>query len=216
MTDTLKEYEVNFISKKGSMSSATTSDILKNEANVLTDFCSPWDEAEISKIEFRALWDFANFYFQFTVYDKDVHLQKENDSFESIGNSDRVELFFRSDENLSPYYCFEIDAAARIMDFEAYPNKNFDFGKNWPSNDIKVQSTGNECHFVVEGTISLDSLKKNNLIKDGKIEVGVFRAKYNKTENGEFKPTWITWVNPQTETPNFHVSSSFGTFILKD
>ncbi|HRN45476.1 MAG TPA: hypothetical protein PLH20_11990, partial [Flavobacterium sp.] len=61
---------------------------------------------------------------------------------------------------------------------------------------------------VVEGT--------GNVINNNIIETGVFRAKYKKTQNKTFEPTWITWVNPNTETPNFHISSSFGRFILQE
>jgi hypothetical protein len=46
------------------------------------------------------------------------------------------------------------------------------------------------------------------------IEAGVFRAKYNTKNNIQFEPTWITWVNPKTETPNFHTPSSFGKLFL--
>ncbi|MBP8793372.1 MAG: endoxylanase, partial [Lutibacter sp.] len=138
----------------------------------------------------------------------------KDDSVNSIGNSDRVELFFRTDANLDPYYCLEIDPTPRIMDFKAYPNKNFDFNWNWPKNDIIVKSDIENNFFVVEGAITLASLKKINLLKDNKIETGIFRAKYNKQDNSTFEPTWISWVNPQTETPNFHIASSFGQLIL--
>ena len=61
-----------------------------------------------------------------------------------------------------------------------------------------------------------ESLKSFNLLKNNRIETGVFRAKYIKTQNECFEPNWITWINPNTETPNFHIASSFGVFILKE
>lgn len=100
------------------------------------------------------------------------------------------------------------------MDFIAYPNKKFDFEWTWPKNDLLVQSSINSNNFTVEGSISIDSLKRYNLIKDNMIEAGVFRAKYNTKNNIQFEPTWITWVNPKTETPNFHTPSSFGKLFL--
>jgi hypothetical protein len=60
----------------------------------------------------------------------------------------------------------------------------------------------------------MESLKRFHLIKDHKIETGIFRAKYNTKDNLNFEPTWITWVNPNTETPNFHTPSSFGILDL--
>lgn len=183
-------------------------------SEVLTQFLSPWDTKEPSRIEFRALWDGIHFFFCFTVFDTNIHIDTKDNSVDSIGNSDRVELFFRPDDSLNPYYCLEIDTSARIMDFIAYPDKKFDFNWNWPKKDITVQSSKNEESFIVEGTISLDSLKKLNLIKENKIETGIFRAKYNSENGINFEPTWISWINPNTETPNFHISSSFGVLHL--
>jgi hypothetical protein len=211
-----KEYEVKLIEKKQLLISGKGDDPLWDSALVLTDFCSPWNDEKQSEIKFKALWDRENLFFNFTVLDATIHLEKSGASVESIGNSDRVELFFRPDDSLNPYYCLEIDTAARIMDFIAYPDKNFDFNWNWPKNDIEVKSSVNAESFTVEGAISIPSLQRFNLIKNNKIETGVFRAKYNQKEDLGFEPTWITWINPNTETPNFHIKSSFGNFILQE
>ncbi|HEX9152644.1 MAG TPA: sugar-binding protein [Flavobacterium sp.] len=216
MKSELKEYEVNLIEKKQLIISGKGDDPLWDTAMALTDFCSPWNKEKQSEIIFKALWDRENLFFNFTVLDTAIHIKKYDDSVESIGNSDRVELFFRQDSTLNPYYCLEIDTAARIMDFIAYPDKNFDFNWNWPKNAIDVKSSENTHSFTVEGSIGIPSLKQLHLIKDNRIETGVFRAKYNQKEDLSFEPTWISWVNPDTETPNFHIASSFGTFILKE
>ena len=102
------------------------------------------------------------------------------------------------------------------MDFVAYPNKKFDFDWNWPQNNIEVKSSINDDSFTVEGSISISSLKMLNLIKDNKIETGIFRAKYNETEKSIFEPVWISWVDPDTEEPNFHIASSFGILNLME
>jgi hypothetical protein len=207
-------YKVNLIEKAELKINGKGEGAAWNKAEVLTQFLSPWDTAEPSKIEFRALWDGVNFFFCFTVFDSKIHIDTKNDSVDSINNSDRVELFFRPDDSLNPYYCLEMDTDARIMDFIAYPNKNFDFNWNWPKNAIEVKSSKNDVSFTVEGAISIDSLNQFHLIKENKIETGVFRAKYNSQDNINFEPTWITWINPKTETPNFHIASSFGIFHL--
>jgi hypothetical protein len=207
-------YQVNLIKESELQITGKGKNVNWENAAVLTQFLSPWDNEEPSKIEFRALWDGVNFFFCFTVFDTKIHIVTKDSSVASINDSDRVELFFRSDASLNPYYCLEIDSSARIMDFIAYPNKNFDFNWNWPKNDIDVKSSKNDISFTVEGAISIDSLNKFNLIKDNKIETGVFRAKYNSVDNINFEPTWITWINPQTESPNFHIASSFGVFNL--
>jgi len=210
----MKNYNVNRIEKNKLTISGKGDDKLWGSADVLTDFISAWDKEPVKKIEFKSLWDTDNFFFYFKVYDNKVHINKTDDSVDSIGESDRVELFFRSDANLSPYYCFEIDPTPRIMDFIAYPNRNFDFNWDWPKQDIFVKSEIKEDYFIVEGAISLASLKKFDLIKNNKIETGVFRAKYNEQKDGNFEPTWISWVNPNTETPDFHTATAFGILHL--
>lgn len=216
MIPEMKEYEVHLIENKQLTVSGNGDDIAWENAQILTDFCSPWNNKKGTEITFKALWDRENLFFNFTVLDTEIHIEKKDDSFESIGNSDRVELFFRTDDALNPYYCLEIDNTGRIMDFIAYPNKNFDFDWNWPKNDLVVKSSVNTGSFIVEGSISIESLKSFNLVKNNRIETGVFRAKYVKTKNEFFEPNWITWINPNTETPNFHLASSFGVFVLKE
>lgn len=211
----MKNYNVNCIERDTLMLTGKGDDPIWNKAELLTDFVSPWDIKEPNKIVFRALWDTKNLFFCFTVFDSVIHIDKTDNSFESIGNSDRVELFFRTSASLNPYYCLEIDPTPRIMDFKAFPNKNFNFEWNWPINDITVKSQINSNNFTVEIAISINSLKNLNLIKENKIETGIFRAKYKEFENSIFKPTWITWVNPNTKNPNFHTPASFGILNLK-
>jgi hypothetical protein len=211
----MKEYNVNCIKKNTLKIMGNENDPLWEKAVVLTDFISPWVNIKLDKIEFRALWDTENLFFCFTVFDTKLHIDEKDDSIDSIGNSDRVELFFRTDESLNPYYCLEIDPTPRIMDFKAYPNRNFNFNWSWPKNDITVKSYINRENFTVEIVISITSLRKLNLIKGNKIDVGIFRAKYYEQENSNFEPVWISWVNPDTEGPNFHTPTSFGVLCLK-
>lgn len=210
----MKEYQVKLMSKNHMNFNESMSVPFFEEANCLTDFCSAWNEDPISKIEFRALWNLENFFFNFRVFDTDIYLDQKNDSFDSIGNSDRVELFFRTNESLNPYFCLEMDASGRLMDFKARPNKNFDFDWKWPKIDLDIKTSKDEISFTVEGRISIQSLRELNLIQDNSIEAGVYRAKFSKNEKQEYEPTWISWVNPNTETPNFHIASSFGKFRL--
>lgn len=212
----MKNYNVNCIERDTLILTGKGDDPLWNNAEPLTEFVSPWDIKEPKKIEFKAMWDTKNLFFCFTVFDNYIHIDKTDNSFESIGNSDRVELFFRTSASLNPYYCLEIDPMPRIMDFKAYPNKNFNFEWNWPKNDLIVKSQINSNNFTVEVAISIKSLKNLNLIKENKIETGIFRAKYKELENSIFEPTWISWVNPNTENPNFHTPESFGVLNLKE
>ncbi len=210
----MKEYIVKSIPNYTLGINGLCNDPLWEEANIIDDFSSPWEDVEISKAEFRALIDDERFYFCFKVFDNEIHIDKAEDIYDSINESDRVEIFFRTSDKLNPYYCLEIDPTARIMDFKAKPNKNFDFNWNWPKGELIVKSDIKDEAYTVEGVISIKSLKELGLIKGNAIEVGVYRAKYSVDEKGNFQPTWMPWVNPNTEEPNFHIASSFGRFNL--
>ncbi|WP_264551618.1 sugar-binding protein [Flavobacterium sp. N2038] len=210
----MKEYQVILIDKNSTDDVEILNSSLWENANCLTDFSSPWKNDPISKIEFRALWDLENLYFNFRVFDTDIYIDQKDDSIDSIGNSDRVELFFRANKTLDPYYCLEMDTSTRVMDFKARPDKNFDFNWDWPKEDLKLIASVDKVSFTVVGRISIASLNRLNLIQNNTIETGVYRAKFSKKENQNYEPTWISWVDPDTETPNFHTASSFGKFIL--
>ncbi|WP_017497335.1 sugar-binding protein [Flavobacterium sp. WG21] len=212
----MKEYQVVLQDKSQEKEEQNPMVSFWENANCLTDFCSPWKSDPLLKIEFRALWDLENFFFNFRVFDTGIYIDQKDDSFDSINNSDRVELFFRTNESLDPYYCLEMDTAGRLMDFRARPNKEFDFEWKWPKNDFEIKTSKDEISFTVEGRISIKSLKELNLIHNNTIEAGVFRAKFLENEKRQYEPTWISWVNPDTETPNFHIASSFGKFILME
>lgn len=211
----MKEYHVEIIDKKEKNTTQILDPIFWKKAHCLTDFSSPWNDDSVLKIEFRALWDQENFYFNFRVFDTDVYMDQKDNSVDSICNSDRVELFFRSNDKLDPYYCLEIDPSTRLLDFKARPNKVFDYEWKWPENHIKLESSSDEVSFTVAGSISIASLKALDLIHDNVIETGVYRAKFSKKQTGNYEPTWITWVDPDTAEPNFHIASSFGKFVLK-
>ncbi|MFH6957543.1 sugar-binding protein [Flavobacterium aquidurense] len=210
----MKEYQVILADKNLKNNKQILDLSLWEKANCLTDFCSPWKKDPVSKIEFRAFWDLDNLYFNFRVFDTDVYIDQKDGSFDSIGNSDRVELFFRTNDSLNPYYCLEIDTAVRIMDFKAYPERNFDYDWKWPKKEIEVTTSKDDISFTVQGRISIQSLRDLNLIQNNTIEAGVYRAKFSLAQNLQYEPTWISWVNPNTEKPNFHIASSFGKFVL--
>lgn len=213
----MKTYKVKKIDDNHMAISGKADHPLWDKAEVLTDFSSPWHIEGIEEIQFRAVHDNEMLHVSFMVSDPSLHIDTTDDSKKSVDKSDRVELFLRSDKNLDPYYCFEIDPLARVQDFIARPNRQFDFSWDWPSEDVIVKSNISSFSFTVEFSITKKSLRAFKLIqKDGSIEAGIYRAKYNQQPNGQFEPTWITWVNPQTESPNFHIASSFGKLKLEN
>lgn len=211
----MKMYRVKNITSNLLTINGKADDELWSKAIGLKNFSSPWEDIDATKTEFKALWDKDYLFFCFLVSDSSIHINRTDNSFESINVSDRVELFFRENSKLNPYYCLEIDPTPRIMDFRAYPNKKFDFNWDWSKKDLEVKSEINDIGFTVEGKISLASLKALNLVNNGIIEAGIFRAKYYKVKDLTYDPIWLTWVDPETETPNFHISSSFGKLKLE-
>lgn len=185
-------------------------------ANILNNFCSPWQSITNSETEFKALWNTDYLFFCFEVWDHSIHIDNTDNTYKSINESDRVELFFRKNTSMMPYYCLEIDPTPRVMDFKALPNKNFNFQWNWPKSDITTTSDIDNTGYKISGKISIASLNALNLIQNGKIETGIFRAKYYKTNDSTYKPVWITWVDPKTKVPNFHTPDSFGVLKLED
>lgn len=185
-------------------------------ANEITNFVSPWKSVLLQPIIFKALYDTKHLYFNFQVSTNKIFTELEDNSKSSIGKSDRVELFIRANDQLSPYYCLEIDTIPRIMDFKAMPNQDFDFNWNWPKSGIKVKSDVLDNQFTVEGKISMQSLRELDLLKeDAKgrfLEIGVYLARYEVNINRENDVTWITWVDPKVPHPNFHIPDSFGEF----
>ena len=211
----MRVYKVNRVAENFRITGKGSS-YFWDKANVISDFKSPWDSEEVQPIQFKAVYSSSYLFFCFRVEDTNVHIDNTDNTKASINNSDRVELFFRQDEKLNPYYCLEIDPSPRIMDFKAQPNKQFDFNWNWPKDDIEVKSSFDDSGFTVEGAISMASLRALKLINNNSIEAGIYRAKYNVQQDGSYEPTWITWINPNTEMPNFHIASSFGVLRLEN
>ena len=212
----MKTYKVYKVDTNHMQINGKVNHFLWDKAVVLRDFSSPWHVQDVDDIEFRAVHDGENLFVSYRVNDSSLRIDTKDDSKKSVDNSDRVELFLRSDKHLDPYYCLEIDPLGRVQDFIARPNRQFDYNWNWPKEDMTIKSYITATCFTVEVAISILSLKKFELIqKDGTIEAGIYRAKYNQQSNGQFEPTWITWVDPKTETPNFHIASSFGKLKLE-
>ncbi|WP_027125428.1 carbohydrate-binding family 9-like protein [Gelidibacter mesophilus] len=213
----MKTYKVNKVDDNDMDINGKGDHPLWEKAMLLKDFSSPWHHESVENIEFRALYDSENLYVSYKVKDDSLHIDRSDNSKKSVDNSDRVELFLRSDHHLDPYYCLEMDPLARVQDFIARPNRQFDFKWDWPKDGISLKSQITPTYFCVELALSLKSLIQFELIQpDGSIEAGIYRAKYNQQPNGLFEPTWITWVDPQTDRPDFHIASSFGKLQLEE
>lgn len=180
-------------------------------AIVISDFSFPWEDIIAPKTEFRALYDNEYFYFRFEVEDENVlTFVKDNHKMEVV-HSDRVEIFFRQNEKLDPYYCLEMDAIGRILDYKTRYYRNFEYEWSWPGSESIVVKAGETSKgYFVEGQITLSSLIKLGLLNDNIMQAGLYRGYCMRLPNPEGKLRWISWMSPKLDKPDFHIPSSFG------
>lgn len=185
------------------------------EALVLTGFSYPWSVQPPPVMSFRALWNDALFYFRFDVETAhDLTYIHENNKIEVL-DSDRVEIFFKSDDWLDPYYCLEMDHLGRILDYRASYYRKFEYEWQWPGNNqLQIRSEYTESGYIVEGSITMASLKELNLLNNNELQAGLFRGECLKIRDPESGFSWISWIKPESVHPDFHIPSSFGVIKL--
>ncbi len=188
-------------------------------ANVLNDFRYPWDNGVAPRTTFRALHSSQDLHFLFDVADGHVHVERVSDHKTEVIDSSRVEIFFRADQQMMPYYCLEIDADGRNLDYIAHHYRQFDFTWSWPVHDIAIESRRTPDGYAVAITISKSSLRQLGLLKSSWdtefIEAGLFRAECTETTNAREHMRWISWISPEAAYPDFHIPSAFGVLVLK-
>lgn len=184
---------------------------LWSDANLLQDFQYPWNDETPPQTYFQALHSQDTFYFKFEVIDQDLNAMVVENQQMEVAESDRVELFFCKDEKLDPYYCLEMDYLGRLLCNSAKYHRKMDYDWNWPAG-FHFQSEQTSSGFSVEGSISKDSLSQLGLLQNNEMRVGIFRGEYSSQMNQDVR--WISWVDPQTPEPDFHVPSAFGLLKL--
>lgn len=185
------------------------------KANVLTDFVYPWDSAQAPATSFAALWDGKWLYGLYRVKDDSViTLVKKNDKME-VGASDRVEIFLKKNDTMDPYYCLELDADGRTLDYNAAYYRKVNYPWTWPEGQLIVKAARVKGGYIVEFAISIQSLKDLGLLENGRLQAGLFRAERKGTINGRADLRWISWIRPKADHPDFHIPSAFGALVLE-
>jgi hypothetical protein len=132
-----------------------------------------------------------------------------------VVDSDRVEIFFKSDDRLDPYYCLEMDPRGRVLDYRASFYRKFEYNWQWPgSNQLQIKSDYTDQGYTIEGSITMASLKELNLLKNNELQAGLFRGECLKMRDPESTFSWISWIKPESVRPDFHIPSSFGVIKL--
>lgn len=150
----------------------------------------------------------------FDVSDPAVYIHVEKNDKSEVAASSRAEIFFRSDDRLDPYYCLEIDPLGRVLDYEGTYHRHFNEKWSWPKDHLIVKTNRRDDGYTLEFAISKVSLEKLGLLKEGTLQAGIFRADCVRT-SGETEFKWISWENPDSKTPDFHIPSSFGLLQLE-
>jgi hypothetical protein len=98
-----------------------------------------------------------------------------------------------------------------VLDYRAAHYRQFDFSWSFPGLDVVGRRTGDG--YVVQGQIALDALQSlgfPSLRSGHAIKFGMYRADFRHREAGAWSESWISWVDPRTAEPDFHVPQSFG------
>lgn len=182
---------------------------------MLTDFTSPWDSVAVSATSFKALWDSNWLYCLYRVKDDSVFTPVAANGRKGAGESDRVEIFFKSDDKMNPYYCLELDAEARVLDYQAAWYHKMNYAWQWPKDQLIIKSsrTGDGC--IVEFAISIQSIKHLGLVQHNRLQAGLFRGECSAIIHGRGVFIWITWVKPHSAIPDFHIPQAFGVLALE-
>jgi len=215
-TDENKEYHVNKIEAAQLNINGQGSSPLWSNADELTDFTIPWYNVEPQATSFRALWSDDNFYFLYVAEDDDVVAPGKDGDKRGVLPSDRVELFFKANGAMDPYYCLELDPRNRVLDYIARFYRDSDFDWSWPEGHLEIKASVNDKGYIVEGRISMESLKDMEILQNNEMITGLFRGDYNHISQEETEVTWITWVHGGSEKPDFHIESVYGKLILQD
>lgn len=211
-----KTYPVKRIHNNSLVTTGKGTSTLWRTAHQLEDFVYPWETVQPPPTRFQALHDEEWVYLLYTVKDSNVNVFiKTNDKSEVVF-SDRVEIFFRKDEKMNPYYGIEIDPGARVMEYEATYHRNFDFSWSWPHGQLIAKADITPDGYTVEVAISKKSLQQLDLIDNNKIEAGIFRANCTLMTGTDENMKWISWMKPDSPTADFHIPSAFGILILND
>jgi hypothetical protein len=194
----------------------TGSDPAWENAVLLNDFQFPWLEQAAPSTEFRALYNQEYLFFQFKVVDEDIVLGEDSVDSQAALGSDRVELFFTTNDSINPYYTLEMDPKGRIFSAKARFYRQIDNDWRWPG--LEVAGSITEDGYILEGMIPLQSFADLNLWQNAEqkqLACGVFRAEFSHADDGTINHNWISWIQPDSPKPDFHIPSAFGKWVLE-
>jgi hypothetical protein len=183
------------------------------DINEITDFTAPWSKLEVPKTTFNAYILNGSIYFRFKAYGPRPLIYIASNHKLEVRYSERVEIFFRSSEEMCPYYCLEMDPHSRVLDYKANFYRHFDREWQWPE-ALNIKTAIEDGFYTLEGEVSLAVLRKLNLIHDSQIQIGLYRGHCTQLQHDKAEINWISWVDPKVVQADFHIPSSFGLFNI--
>jgi hypothetical protein len=181
----------------------------------LSDFIYPWENEKPPLTSFKALHNKDWLYCVFRVEDDNINLFVNKNVKSEVASSDRVEIFFKIDDRLSPYYGLEMDPLGRVMDYKAEYYRKFDSNWSWPAGEMVIKTDLRKDGYTVELAFSKKSLKAMGLLKWKRLLAGLYRGNCIALSGDKATLKWISWVRPDLPTPDFHIPSSFGILMLE-
>lgn len=175
--------------------------------SLVENLAAPWNSKGNDETLFKAYLSKKYFNFCFSVKDNTIITFPFTEEL-TVAKEDRVELFFSSDDTLKNYYCIEIDPIGNILDYSAKMYRIFD--RDWDFTSVEVAAKQNTNGYIIEGRISMAELETLGI--KSPFNLGIFRADYKSKQPKDV--IWYSWVTPNSDTPDFHIPSAFGTCIL--
>jgi hypothetical protein len=165
--------------------------------------------------------DDTNLHFTFQVEDHDIVLEpKWKGEKSTVDPEDRVEFFFAAAdaEKLENYWGIEIDPLGRVHDYHGQFYRKLD--SSWDCEGLQATGKRIPAGYTVSASIPLRTL--SNLLgtpvgRGSKLRVGLYRGEFYGKEaatHGGQNDNWISWVQPNSTTPDFHIPSSFRLITL--
>lgn len=205
-----------------------------SKAAVEKGFFFPWKQAKAPATEFRALCDDTHLYFTFRLQDEDIVTVERLRDEEDAVFEDRVEVYFGRDELMKDYFCLEVDSRGRVFDYRAsYPRR---FDPKWNFEGFEAKAAALPDGYEIECMVPIKSFEALGFpaLRPGvRIRCGLYRAEFSHDRSGravepqasphnlgrrlEGPPPiedWLSWVDPKTKEPDFHVPSSMGWLAI--
>ena len=186
-----------------------------SKAKSFDKFLSPWDSLQVPPTSFKSFCDSNYLYFFFKVRDAQVICYDNKDNSKAVEGSDRVEIFFASNDSLSTYFGIEIDACARFISFRADGYRQFVDDWTFPkfgTEDFEIKAS--RKGYAVEGRIDLKILEELDILHNGSMLIGVHRAEYLRNRSEE-QVRWLSWNSFEISQPDFHVREGFRMVQIK-